>query len=408
MHHRVLFGFGLAGLGMFAFACGGESQATPPSTAPTTTVVATTAPPPAPTTTSTGTSESAPPPPAKPSMGELQKKTLTSLWAAFNAHDVKALGAVYTADATFASPGANPKTGEGGMQEMTKDDFVHMHEGLFAGVPDVKVGAVRVFQLKDVTVTEWIGAGTNTGEMMGEKPTNKKAGFHAASVAWFNDDGLIKREVTYMDHATIAQQMGKMPGKPRPVEALPTGDPQWIQAKGDDAEAKLADWTKTASWPAVWSKHDKKAYEGIIADDSAHYDYGMPTDSIGKKALLAEYDGWAKAMPDLAFNVDNIWASGDTVVFQWTGTGTMKGSMGPLKGNGKKVTLHGLEVDQIKDAKIAKGYTYSSGTEILAQLGMLPKPKAEKKAAAAPAAGAPAAGEKKAATPTPPPAGDKK
>src|SRR5258708_17719255 len=118
-----------------------------------------------------------------------------------------------------------------------------------------------------------------------------------------------------------------MRGKARAVRALPTGEPQWITAKGDDGEAKLGDWSKTASWPTTWSKHDKKAYEATLNDDSAHYDYGMPTDYVGKKALLGEYDAWAKSMPDLAFTVDSIWGAGDVAIFQWTGNGTMKGNM---------------------------------------------------------------------------------
>jgi len=294
------------------------------------------------------------------------------MWAAFNAHDVSAMGASYTADATFVSAGPE------GLKERSKDEFLKMHQGLFAGVPDVKVSPTRVFQINDVTVTEWIGTGTDTGGMMGEKPTNKKVGFHGVTVDWFNDDGLAKREANYLDEGTIAQQMGKVPGKARPVEAAPTGDPQWIAAQGNDAEAKLVDWTKTASWPATWSKHDKKAYEATVADDSAHYDYGMPNDYVGKKALMGEYDAWAKAMPDLTFTVDAIWAAGDTVLFQWTGTGTMKGNMGPLKGNGKALTVHGFEVDGSKDGKITKGYTYSNSLEVLGQLGMLPKPKEPK------------------------------
>src|SRR5262249_11671661 len=152
------------GLGMFAFACGGGAESTSPPATPTTTTVATT-PPPAPTTTSTGSTETSPPPAPKPPMGELQKKTLSALWAALNAHDTPALGAVYTADCTFESPGPE------GMKSMSKDDFIKMHQGLFQGVPDVKTFATRVFQIKDVAVTEWIGTGTDSVGMMGDKPT---------------------------------------------------------------------------------------------------------------------------------------------------------------------------------------------------------------------------------------------
>lgn len=375
MHHRVLFGLAL---GVFAAGCGGETQTAPtPAPAPTNTTVAT-ATPPAPTTTSTGTTESAPPPPAKPPIEELAKKTLLANWAAFNGHDANAMSATYTADATFAAPGPE------GLKDMSKDDTMNMFKGLFAGFSDLKMTATRVFQNKDVAVVEWVGTGTNDGEMMGEKPTKKKIGFHGATIDWFNDDGLIKREANYIDDPTIAQQLGKMPGKARAVEAAPSGDPQWVVAKNDDGESKMADWTKTASWPATWSKHDKKAYEATLNDDSAHYDYGMPNDWVGKKKLLEEYDMFAKAMPDSSVTVDNLWAAGNVAAFQFTFTGTMKGNLGPMKANNKPLTVHGLEIDEVKDGKITKGYTYSNSMEMLAQLGMLPKKKEAKATAAAP------------------------
>jgi hypothetical protein len=58
--------------------------------------------------------------------------------------------------------------------------------------------------------------------------------------------------------------------------------------------------------------------------------------------------------------------------------GTHKGDLGPLKATKKPVSLHGIDIMTIKDGKIQAGSGYSNSVELLAQTGLLPKPKAAK------------------------------
>jgi steroid delta-isomerase-like uncharacterized protein len=219
---------------------------------------------------------------------------------------------------------------------------------------------------------------------MGGPPTNKKAAVWGASVYWFNADGLITRDEQFHDQATIAQQLGKMPGKPRDLATLPEGEPTWVVATGTADEDKLVDAMK-ATWPATWSRRDPKAYADVITDDALHSEIAGPNDFKGKDACIKECVLYAKAMPDMTVTIDKAWAfAPNVVVAEFTFSGTMKGNIGPFKATNKPLTIHGIDVDVLKDGKMQKAVTYSNGMELLAAVGALPKPPAgaEKKAAA--------------------------
>jgi steroid delta-isomerase-like uncharacterized protein len=358
-------------LSALAAACGGQQAAAPAPAAASATPAPSSAPAPA--------QASAAPAPASapaPSLADREKKAVSDWFAAFNAHDVKALAALYASDAVLASPGP------GGWSEKKGRDTIAPEFAVpFAAMPDLKAAPVRIFQKNDVVVIEWAASGTNTGEFMGP-PTNKKAAVWGASVLWFNADGLITRDEEFHDQATILQQLGKMPGKARDLATLPSGDATLVAAAGTPDEDKLVDQMK-ATWPATWNKRDPKAYGEVITEDMVHSEIASPNDYKGKEAGVKECAMYAKALPDMTATIDKAWAFAPNIVIaEFTFTGTMKGAIGPFKPTNKPITIHGLDVDEMKDGKLQKAVTYSNGMELLSALGVLPKPGAPAKGAA--------------------------
>jgi steroid delta-isomerase-like uncharacterized protein len=348
-------------------ACGGEESTSPPPAAPTATVATT--PPPAPTPTTTAEA----PPPPKPTLAELQKKSIAADIAAWGARDPKKLADQYSDDAVMASPGMN------GMEEVKgKGEIEKMFTGLVTAFPDMKFGMSRVFQRGDVVIAEWGASGTNTGEFQGRPATNKKMGFQAVSVMWYGEDGKIKREHAYYDQMTIAGQLGqgdpKMPS--RPVVDAPSGEPKWIT----DAENPKAVETAKAIYPALAGKDDK-AFLGLLTDDAEHVDMTMPGPaSKGKDAAKKEFAMMKKAFPDATMSVTNAWGFGDIVITEVVSTGTFKGNMGPIKATNKSGTMHGLDITEVKGDKLAKATSFGSGLEFASVYGLLPKPKDAPKA----------------------------
>jgi predicted ester cyclase len=85
-----------------------------------------------------------------------------------------------------------------------------------------------------------------------------------------------------------------------------------------------------------------------------------------------------KAFPDLKSTIVNAWGIGDYVIDEYEMTGTQKGPlvMGKmtLPATGKPVDIHGLEVLQLKDGKMVKGWGYENGVEFAMQLGLMKPP----------------------------------
>jgi ketosteroid isomerase-like protein len=279
--------------------------------------------------------------------------------AAFNAHDPAKLADTYSADAIVSSPAPE------GWKDQKKDDVEKMHAKLFDNVEGAAMGIVRGFQKGDTAVVEWIGTGTS-------KKTGKKAGFRAASVMWFDDSGLIKKEHDYLDGATIAIQTGMAPGKARDLVTLPTGDALWIVAKGDASESKIEDNVKDGFRMSL--SRGRKAFEENLTPDFVHEDIASPMNYRGRDEAMKEFDMLVKALPTDSVSIDKAWGVTNFALAEFTLKTKHKGQLGALKATGKAVTIHGLDINEFNGDKLAKVTSYTNSIEYLVQIGAMPDP----------------------------------
>jgi len=355
-------------------ACGGGNENTGPVTPPPSATTSTS--PTSATTSSTGTTAE----PPKPTLAELHMKLGMSIQDAWMKHDTKAALANYSPDAVMGFASFHG-------WEDAKIDMIEKRLGAFWNAcPDVKLGALRVYEKNEIGIVEWIAAGTNTGDMMGEKATGKKFGNHGITLYWMDKtSGKIARENMYMDEATFMGQLGKADknAKFRSVEDVPSAKPEMIMGKdGDDTTKNEA--AAKAIYDA-FNKHDATAFLGTITDDAVHADYAQPADTKGKDAAKKEVGEFLKAFPDLKLTPKNTWAMGDYVIVEGEMFGTMKGPIGPFKPTGKSATTHFVDVMKFnKDAKATWVATYSNGLEMGVQYGLI-KPPAMPKGDAKPA-----------------------
>jgi steroid delta-isomerase-like uncharacterized protein len=342
---------------MVASGCAAEAELYPPPPPPPSPPASTGA---SPSPEVQGPTAVAPP---KLAAAELHKRTLASYLAAFNAHDPKKLSEVYRVDGVVASPGPNHMTEVRGRDAIEKS-----HVGLFAAFPDMKMGTERVLHGADVAVQQWATAATHKVELAGIKPTNKPVGVRGVTIFWFDGDGLVRRDHTYFDGATMSVQIGTTKGRARPAPALPAGEPEWIAATGGADEVRNVEAIK-AAWAAL-EKKDEKTFLDLYADDLSVVNLNEAEDKKGKKAFKDGFAVLGKAFPDLRLVPQNVWAFGNYVVAEAVMSGTHKGALGPFKPSDKPVVVHFVDVLQLKDGKIVQATSYASNLEMLAQLGV--------------------------------------
>jgi steroid delta-isomerase-like uncharacterized protein len=351
------------------FACGGSDAAAPPPQAPP-------PPPPAPAATADTTpapSATADKTPTAPvlSLTDKELATLKAFHAAMDAHDASALAAAYTPDAVFKFAG---------MPDMTKDVFLAHQKDHFASFPDSKGGARRIFLKNDVAVLEWTMTGTNSGPgPMGAKSTGKSVGVNGLSIVWFTPDGLIKEQHEYLDVPTMMGQLGMAPKgmKTRAPATLPDGKPDVHVSKNTPDEDKNA--ATSAAVQKLFETHDAKAFADTQTDDITWDSLDAPAPMKGKKEMVKMFTSFGKAIPDAKFTCQN-WAVDDFVIAECAMTGTNKGALPEmhLPATNKPISLHTVDVVQLKDGKAVNGTSYANGMELATQLGLI-KPPGEKK-----------------------------
>ncbi|MEZ4295556.1 MAG: ester cyclase [Polyangiaceae bacterium] len=359
----------LLATGLLLSACGAEPDIVPgPKPPPPGTAAPVTAP-------SATTSAATPIPPERPPLVDLQRAALTKMVAAFAAHDAKAVAALYTPGVVSGSPGPTGWDEEEGARAVEES-----HKALFAAFPDMKWLSPRAYILGDVAIQEWISNGTHTGDLGSMKASGKPTGMHGISVYVFDQDGLIRKDDTYFDAATIARQTGSLPGPARAVPTLPSPDTTLVTAAaGTPEEAKRADAARAMY--AAFAGKDESAFLATLAPEVVHRAYSAPADTTGHKAAAEGYRAMHKAFPDLAVSPSKVWSVGDRVIAAVVTTGTQKGALGPIKPTGKPVTLHSLDVLTFTaDGKVATIDSYSSSLELLGQLGAIPDTKTKAKA----------------------------
>jgi steroid delta-isomerase-like uncharacterized protein len=83
---------------------------------------------------------------------------------------------------------------------------------------------------------------------------------------------------------------------------------------------------------------------------------------------------WAEAFPDGQITIDNVIATGDDVVVEFTGRGTHTGTLatpaGSIPATGRSVTLKLCDVLQLSGEKVSSQRTYFDGAALLSQLGV--------------------------------------
>jgi steroid delta-isomerase-like uncharacterized protein len=312
--------------------------------------------------------EPAPPPePPKPSMLDMEKSLAATVVGALNAHDPKKYAESFATDGVSMMPGMPELKG--------RDEIAAGAQKLFDAFPDFKVATVRSFAKGDVVFHEWVMNATNKGEFMGMKASNKPVGMRGITVVAITPDGLAKSEHRYFDMGTtMAQVTGKGPA--RPIPAMPTGDSEWHVAKGTPEEDKAADLLK--GMYGAFEKKSEADFLGPMDDKVTWSDLSQPKDMSGKAEGKKFFATFTKAFADVKMSGDPIIAVDDFIVAEGTMNATHAGQLGPLKPTRKPVTLHAVDVVQVKDGKIVMGTTYANSMEIMAQEGLLPKPKPAK------------------------------
>lgn len=97
----------------------------------------------------------------------------------------------------------------------------------------------------------------------------------------------------------------------------------------------------------------------------------------GREGALQYNKSWYDGFPDGKVTIDNLIASGDSVVVEFTGHGTHTGplttSSGEIPATGRSITMKLCDVIEFRDGKVVSQRTYLDSGSMMAQLGLIPE-----------------------------------
>ncbi len=127
---------------------------------------------------------------------------------------------------------------------------------------------------------------------------------------------------------------------------------------------------------AALNSRDLDRYLDRIDDSYIGHSETAPGPIRGRAGVRQNLEGLIRAFPDLRIEIEQILASGDSVVTRMRATGTHQGSYAGIAPTGKSISMQACSVVEIRKGKAVRGRLYADNATLFQQLGVLSLPKA--------------------------------
>jgi steroid delta-isomerase-like uncharacterized protein len=142
-----------------------------------------------------------------------------------------------------------------------------------------------------------------------------------------------------------------------PIAASPD-----VKAAGD-RDAAVAE-----KWIAAWNSRNPDKMLPLFTDDVFYEDVAFSEVSHGHAGLRKFVASELEAVPDLELKLLRASVHNGHGTIEWTFSGTDKG----IYKTGKKFSVRGVSVIDIRDGKISRNLDFYDSATIMRQLGLLP------------------------------------
>ena len=124
-------------------------------------------------------------------------------------------------------------------------------------------------------------------------------------------------------------------------------------------------------WAEAWSEHDVDRVAGIFTDDCVYEDVTFGAVNQGKDELKAFGSAFLAAVPDLKVELHSAFVGDRRGAMEWTMSGTQTGDMPGLPATGKRFSLRGASVVELREGKLSRCSDYWDLATLLKQLEVM-------------------------------------
>ena len=123
-----------------------------------------------------------------------------------------------------------------------------------------------------------------------------------------------------------------------------------------------------AKWIAAWNSHDVEKFLPMFTDDAFYEDVAFGEKSKGSAELRKFFASELEGIPDLELKLERASIHGSHGTIEWTFSGTDK----DVYKTGKKFSVRGVSVIEMRDGKISRNLDFYDLSTVMRQVGTLP------------------------------------
>jgi len=141
----------------------------------------------------------------------------------------------------------------------------------------------------------------------------------------------------------------------------------WAQALTEaQARVVIAPWYALFNQPVLG---DMKALQEQILTPDYESCWGyLPGECWGRDNSIRVVGGFGKSLPDMRFEIKEVLVSGDRVIVRGEVAGTPAGDLFGVPHSGKSFRIMAIDIQTIRDGKIARTYHLENWLSALGQL----------------------------------------
>ena len=132
------------------------------------------------------------------------------------------------------------------------------------------------------------------------------------------------------------------------------------------ARAVIAPWYRLFNQPVQGDM--KTLQEQVLTADYESCSGYLPGECWGRDASIKVVGGFAKSIPDMKFEIKEVLVAGDRVIVRGEVTGTPAGDLFGVPHSGKSFRIMAIDIQTIRDGKIARTYHLENWLSALGQL----------------------------------------
>ena len=122
----------------------------------------------------------------------------------------------------------------------------------------------------------------------------------------------------------------------------------------------------------VWNQKDLTAVDAFLVPDYVEHNLAQPDETGTREGARQSIAAFLSACPDCHVTYDDVFAEGDRVAVRLTCHATHTGAFAGIAPTGKQITIMGLSIARIADAKIAEMWEIIDFPGLMVQIGATP------------------------------------